>query len=232
MKIMFFLILVGSLASSGYFYWQYRKASGAAQAAEIKSLSDEIGKIMDLPSDETPTLATVTDKSKLESQPFFKKAENDDKVLIYVKAGKAILYRPSAKKIIEVSTVNIAGSEDAKQSTANTSEATSASQSTTQATQTEAHPTLALYNGAKTLGLTYKVEEQLGADFKNVAVTKKEPAAKNEYTQTVVVDVSGKHSQIVSDIAKKLSAEVKSLPDGEVKPDTDILVIVGEDKAE
>jgi hypothetical protein len=55
--------------------------------------------------DEQPTLASVTDKSKLSDQPFFQKAENGDKILIFVQSRKAILYRPSIKKIIDVAPI-------------------------------------------------------------------------------------------------------------------------------
>lgn len=229
-KFVFWLLFLCAVGAAGYYYYQYRKATGADQAAEIKSLTTELGKVMDLPSDETPTLATVTDKEKLASQPFFRKSENGDKVLIYVKAGKAILYRPSNKKIIDVSTVNIANNSD-QQAAASANANTEASQTAQSSQQAEGHPTLALYNGAKTLGLTYKVEDQIKSGFANVDVMKKEPAAKTDYAKTVVVDVSGKYALVAGDIAKNLSAEVKSLPDGEAKPDADILVIIGEDKA-
>jgi hypothetical protein len=68
---------------------------------EIESLTATIGKFMELPKGEKPTLATVTDRAKLKGQEFFANAENGDKLLVYSKAGKAILYRPSTGKIIE-----------------------------------------------------------------------------------------------------------------------------------
>ena len=40
--------------------------------------------------------------SKLKAQPFFAKAQDYDQVLIFEKAKKAILYRPSTNKLIEV----------------------------------------------------------------------------------------------------------------------------------
>lgn len=80
---------------------------GTAQAqAEANALVAKVSKLMTLPTDETPTIATVTDVSIVADQPFFKNAQNGDKVLIYQKAGKAILYRESENKIIEVGAVN------------------------------------------------------------------------------------------------------------------------------
>jgi len=63
---------------------------------------------MELPKDEEPTIATVLDKEKLKDQLFFAKAENGDKVIIYSKNQKAILYRPSINKIIDVAPISIA----------------------------------------------------------------------------------------------------------------------------
>lgn len=65
----------------------------------------DIGTVIALPSDETPTLATVSDPEELKSQPFFANAEVGDIVLVYEQAKKAVLWRPSEKKLIEVSSV-------------------------------------------------------------------------------------------------------------------------------
>lgn len=75
------------------------------EGEKVKSLVKEVGKFVDLPN-ETPRIVTVFDADKLRSQPFFAKAENNDQVLIYEKAKKAILYRPSTKKLIEVAIYN------------------------------------------------------------------------------------------------------------------------------
>jgi hypothetical protein len=61
-----------------------------------------VGKLIVLPTDEQPTLATVVDPSKLKNQPFFAQAQKGDQVLIYTNARKAILYSPTANKIVEV----------------------------------------------------------------------------------------------------------------------------------
>lgn len=69
---------------------------------EIKALIDKVGALMVLPTGEEPVVATVTDPEKLKQQVFFTQAKKGDKVLIYSKAQKAILYDPVANKIIEV----------------------------------------------------------------------------------------------------------------------------------
>lgn len=74
---------------------------------EVKKTVAEVSKLIELPTAEDPTIATVTDVDKLRAQPFFQNAQNGDKVLIYQGAKKAILYRPSTKRVIEVSPINI-----------------------------------------------------------------------------------------------------------------------------
>ena len=106
------LIILAAIPSV-YFYLQYQKIQeqlknpqGFAQE-ELNRLTAQIGKLIELPGDETPTLATVSDVDKLRDQPFFTSAQNGDKVLIFTNAKKAILYRPSSGLIIDVAPVTI-----------------------------------------------------------------------------------------------------------------------------
>ena len=67
---------------------------------------------MELPEGETPTVATISDKEKLTGQPFFKSPENGDILFAYTTAMKAILYRPSTNKIINVAPITINQTQD------------------------------------------------------------------------------------------------------------------------
>lgn len=108
----FFLLVVLS-ASSIYYYYKYQKAQkilndpNRFKNTQIKELIETLNKFIELPKDEEPTVATVSNKEQLKSQSFFKNAENGDKILIYTDAKKAILYRPSTKKIIEIAPINL-----------------------------------------------------------------------------------------------------------------------------
>ncbi len=112
-KLILVLVILLVLAGiGGYYFLQYQKTQKLLQdptkaaVLENQALMERIGKLIELPSEE-PRIATVSDKTKLIGQSFFAKAENGDKVLIYTLSKKAILYRPSTNKIIEVSSVNI-----------------------------------------------------------------------------------------------------------------------------
>ena len=74
----------------------------SAQQQQIKDLVDKVDKLIVLPQNETPSVATVTDLSKLKDQPFFANAKIGDEVLVYTNAKKAILYDPVLNKIVEV----------------------------------------------------------------------------------------------------------------------------------
>ncbi len=118
LSIFVLLLIAASSGTAYYFYSKYQVAQNKldnpeiAAQTEVKILTDQISKIMMLPTDEEPTVATVLEKDKIQDQPFFVNAENGDKVVIYTKAMKAILFRPSENKIIEVAPIEISKPEE------------------------------------------------------------------------------------------------------------------------
>lgn len=102
------LLLLASIGAAGYFYmqWsQYKNNPNKVSEDELQNTIDAIGRLIVLPTDEQPTVATVTEPDKLKDQPFFAHAKAGDKVLFYNKARKAFLYDPVANKLIDVSTI-------------------------------------------------------------------------------------------------------------------------------
>ncbi|HEX9503751.1 MAG TPA: hypothetical protein VF974_05540 [Patescibacteria group bacterium] len=111
------VLLLGTSGAAGYFYKQYdnlKKNPNKVAEDETKTLIAAVGKLILLPTGEQPTIATVTDVSKLKEQVFFANAKMGDKVLVYTQAKKAILYNPGQNKIVEVAPISI-GNDTAAQ---------------------------------------------------------------------------------------------------------------------
>jgi hypothetical protein len=110
-KLFFFFILAAAItAASAYSFYMYWKSQEQLNALRIaspekytqlqdQSLVDKVRRHMDIP-DETPLINTVTDAASLRNQLFYAKAQDGDKVLVF--SQRAILYRPSEDKVIEV----------------------------------------------------------------------------------------------------------------------------------
>ncbi len=110
------LLLLGSAGAAGYYYKQYdelKNNPSKVSQDETKATIAAVGKLIVLPTGEDPTIATVTDPSKLKTQAFFTNAKTGDKVLIYTNAKKAILYNPTENRIVEVAPVNIGANNTA-----------------------------------------------------------------------------------------------------------------------
>ncbi len=102
--------LVVAVFTGGYFYYQWNLLKQNPQAGaqqEVKDLVAKVSKLIVLPIDETPTVATVSDPEALKDQTFFAQAQIGDKVIIYTTAKKAILYSVTLNKIVEVAPLNI-----------------------------------------------------------------------------------------------------------------------------
>lgn len=218
-RFVFILILifaVGGTTTAVYYFKQYRdlKANPNLEAQrETENLVASLGKLMELPAEETPTIATIADKDKLKDQPFFAKTENGDKLFAYTKAMQAILYRPSANKIINVAPIIINQQEGVTQNKP-TSTAPSGLK-------------IAYYNGTEVTGLSSQAEKAVKNAYSNYQTGALTSASQKDYKETLVIDLTGKYSQEASAIAQLLGGKASSLPDGETRPDADILVISG-----
>jgi hypothetical protein len=218
------LILTGVLIliiiiASGLFYYKYQKSQELlknpklAQANEAQELVVKVGKLIKLPS-ELPSIATVSDISKLSSQPIFRNAQNGDKVLIFNQAKRAIVYRPSENQIVEVGNLVVTtGANPSGQPPA--------------PTITQKAVKVSVYNGTATKGLAKTQAENLKAKFPSIEIAETANAA-GEYDKTIVIDVTGKNSEFAKVLATELGAQVGKLPTDEAKPASDILIIIGE----
>ena len=115
-------LLLAAFSSTIYLYIELKEAreqastSQAVSPEETRQITSEISKFMRLPDNETPTVLKVNNANELRSQQqFFQYSQDGDRVLIYQQNRKAILYRPSQKKVIEVSPISFNQSEQASQ---------------------------------------------------------------------------------------------------------------------
>lgn len=104
------VLVVLGVGGSYYFYQKYSAIKvnpNLEVKKEVDALISIVGELIELPKGEVPTVATILDKEKLKGQLFFAAGENGDKLLAYNVAMKAILYRPSTNKIINVAPIAI-----------------------------------------------------------------------------------------------------------------------------
>lgn len=218
------LVLAGVAGASLYKYFEAKKEiaklstlDGQQKLAqqEVDALLAKVSKHMLLPEKEKPSVATVTDVESLKkNQSFFVKAHDGDKVIVYVHARKAIIYRPEKDIIVNVGSVAV---DDT--GTANNSK------TTTKPVSVE------IRNGTETSGLARTIGEPIASD-KNYSVTEYTDAAKKNYTKTIVVDFGrAENAPAVIALAKNLNAQLmKQNPAGEQSTSADVLVIIGADQ--
>lgn len=103
------VVIAGLAATSGIFFKKYTDQKNDLKLTQDQrndQLVAEVNKVYALPKDEKPTVAVVSDEQKFKDEyKVFTTAKKDDNLLIYEKAGIAVLYRKSEKKVI--GTVNV-----------------------------------------------------------------------------------------------------------------------------
>ena len=70
--------------------------------AEVQFIVSRVARLIDVPADEEPLVARVSDPAQLPKDPFFSPAAQGDRILVYCHAQKSILYSPTRDKLIGV----------------------------------------------------------------------------------------------------------------------------------
>ncbi len=231
------LPFIAGIAGGGYyFYKQYSttksqleqlksQAPNNASAEENQKTVSQVAKLMDLPSDQ-PTVATITDKEKLKDQPFFSRADNGDKVLIFAASKKAIIYRPSTNKIVDIAPINISNATPSGQTAQPTGKVAGA----TASTPTTKPLSVLLVNGTDSSGLTNKFEASVKKVITGATVTK-EQGQKQDHDKSVIVVSKDEFKDAADKLSKELGISLGDSPYGEdLAGKADIVVLFGTDK--
>lgn len=215
------VVVLGLMDFAGWSFLKYQQtktqvdqlsnpeAQQEAIAKEREEVLAKVGKLMILPEDEEPTIATVTDAEVLaQYQPFFRKASDGDKVIIYVQSGKSIIYSPDKNIIVNVGTISVQGNNALK-------------------LDTENPLNVEIRTGGASQERVDVLIEQLG---KVVNVSNVMEAANQDYQGPVIValtddEVRLQQAQIfAANLGVQLTTE---LPVGEAPSDAEVVVIVG-----
>lgn len=101
------LFLVIAMGFSAFYFYKKANTVNPGKKVETSNLIEKISKHVLLPNGETPTIATVADPNLLKDQAFFVDTLVGDKVLMYTNGKKAILYRPSIDRVINITVIDL-----------------------------------------------------------------------------------------------------------------------------
>jgi hypothetical protein len=223
-KLAFWALFLPILAVGLWSFYNYQKLrkqvtklntiEGQQELAkeQFDEMLAKVAKHIVLPKDEEPNIVVVkTEIEKLvEAQPFYKGVENGDRLIIYPEAQKVYLYSVSRDVLLNVGTTYIEENQVAGK-------------------KEKEKINIEVRNGTKTLGKGTKLANEL-EENENYNITNVETAAKDDYGETILVDLTrGSKAGLVIDLEKRLGVEaVEVIPNDELDTLAEVLIIVGE----
>jgi len=218
-KVLFIILILVLIALTAAIYSQRKTAKKIARLStvsgqqevvkqEIDKLVATVNKLIILPKNETPTIATVSNATELaKSQSFYKGASDGDKVLIYFKAEKAFIYNPNKNILINVGPVYLDKSK---------------SETTTEEKKIEDYLNIEIRNGSEIVGKATLFSENIKKNklFKVATIGN---AATSTYKQTILVKLNSKKDKLISALESELNLKATTtLPTGETFSSADV----------
>lgn len=173
---------------------------------DLKSIEDKVGQLMLLPSNEEPTLATVTDRSKLKDGFLMNHAKDGDRLLIYSKNQIVIIYRPSINKIAGVGSVSVDPAVMESKGT-----------------------TITVLDGANKPDKTQEIINKVKSAYPEMKVVDGGESPRQDLPSTLVIDNTNSKDELLLSLAQLINGKQGVPPLGVTKSQTDMMIIVGTD---
>jgi hypothetical protein len=82
------------------------KISPTVSFTDVSQIPKRVSEILEITTDEIPNVTSIGQSDALRAgQPFFQNSKPDDYVLFYLQAKRAVLFRPSSGKIIDIAPI-------------------------------------------------------------------------------------------------------------------------------
>lgn len=217
-------LLVIGLIAFGWSFYNYNQTSQklavltdpklASQLNEKQTaeLLGKISKLIVLPQDKKPIVATIKDVETLAGrESFYTNAHNGDKLVIFQASRKAVLYDEDDNKIVNSGPIFFNNADAAAK-----------------ATEQADRLAIEIRNGSTNATAAADLRDRLKTNY-SFNVLRLGKAVKNTYTSTILVDnTDGTKTDLITALQKELGATVvKEVPQGEAAPRNEILIIVG-----
>jgi len=236
-KVTFFsiigaILVIGLAGVCVYFFVQYRTVNSELRASkdpkiDLQLTIDRVKHHVLLPTNEIPTVATVSNVEALKSQAFFANAKNGDKVLVYTNAKKAYLYDPVADIVVEVGPIVITPPSPTPGGPILKGTPPSAGVPSPTPKVLRA----VVYNGTTQPNLADSFIMSIRDKVANIFVVEKGTAVKTNYASTLVIPLATEKQTEIQAVATAIGATFqKDIPAGETQPiNGDVLIIIGSD---
>lgn len=226
-SITIFLIILVGLSIFYFMEKQKITATSSFEAQqtvtkdEVKNLVAKISKLIGLPKEEEPIVATIVNVEALsKEQPFYANAHDGDKVLVYLKTQKAIIYDPKQNILVNVGP--IFANQNQNINVENNLDPIAEQKNKIGKINIE------IRNGTNepTKGMVVANELSRNEGFKIIAV---ESAKKSNYEKNILIDLSnGTKKEIIIELEKIMGVNaIKALPKGEPDTKAEVLLIIG-----
>lgn len=232
------------VATGGFFYYQYDQAKNElilvknetkkVSQETSKDILDEIAKLIELPKKETPSISAMTNIGDLKDFNAFKNVENGDVIISYYENNKTIIYRPATNKIVEIYNQNLAELYNKTNEYPEIAGIGSIQADNESQLPETVELTITIINGTKTVGLAGKIADQVSDILRQSYTIDKiiKSDAKELYDKTYISGVTYIGKQEIQNLAKITGFSIIEVPQNEDFPNTDILIIAGNDLAE